>query len=76
MEGDEIRRGVGVRLRRDARAEPLPGCRDSSSSGPGGKPGRSRTRSGLVKGEAPCGLRAKAHRVADEMPCLVKGGAP
>lgn len=59
MEGDEIRRGVGVRLRRDARAEPLPGCRDSSRSGPGGKPGRSRTRSGLVKGEAPCGVKGQ-----------------
>ena len=76
MESDETYRGAGVRLRQDARTESLPGCRDSSRSGPGGKPGRSRTRSGLVKGEAPCGLRATPHRVADEMPCLVKGGAP
>ena len=76
VEGDEIKRGAGVRLRQDARTESLPGCRDSSCSGPGGKPGRSRTKSGLVKGETPCGLRATPHRVADEMPCLVKGGAP
>ncbi len=92
-EGDEIKRGAGARLRQDARAEPLPGCRDSSRSGPGGKPGRSRTRSGQDKGETPCGLRVQMvrwtialdrpkrsgdtpHRVTDEMPCLVKGGAP
>ena len=59
MEGDEIKRGAGVRLRQDARTESLPGCRDSSRSGPGGKPGRSRTRSGLVKGETSCGVKGQ-----------------
>ena len=93
VEGDEIKRDAGARLRQDARAEPLPGCRDSSRLGPGGKPGRSRTRSGQVKGETPCGARVQMvrgtialdrpkrsgdtpYRVTDEMPCLVKGGAP
>ena len=51
--------GAGARLRQDARAEPLPGCRESSRSGPGGKPGRSRTRSGLVKGETYCGVKGQ-----------------
>ena len=55
----DVKRGAGARLRQDARAEPLPGCRDSSRSGPGGKPGRSRTRSGLVKGEKPCGVKGQ-----------------
>ena len=58
-EGDVILSGAGARLRQDARAEPLPGCRESSRSGPGGKPGRSRTRSGLVKGETYCGVKGQ-----------------
>ena len=47
----------------------MPGCRDSSRSGPGGKPGRSRTKSGLVKGETSCGVKG-------QRPLVRPGGQP